>query len=133
MSDVQKEIRRLDDEIMKLKREREKLSEVEKAEYLEDAKENIGRCFRNFNKTFYCKVVDVPQEEWDQSFKRHFKRDFYPVFCINLDENVPFYDDEACIVDKKPRNFDMIMEITKEEFEKVFLETIEEFKKKILK
>ena len=131
MTDTQRKIKEIDKAIEELRRKRRELEEIEKAEYLETAKANVGRCFYNSKKKEYCKIIDVPQDEWTYDCKCIFTEEYYPVVIVYDEEIVPVQEDTLYLRNNLIEGFET--EITKEEFEKVLRKRFSGFFEDILK
>ena len=84
-------VEEIDRQINELRGERNKLRKEQIAQFKEEAKVHIGRCFRiNYNGT-YAKVIDVPQEKYSISGE-NFNEYQFPALYLTTDA-VPFYYD----------------------------------------
>lgn len=116
------------------------LRDIEKEEtsaFKEKAKQNVGRCFVIDGRM--CKVIDIPQEEYDKTGHMHFNRYQYPALYLGYEEDlpsvVPFYYDtvfsgiwgDGCRLFNKD-----VREISKEEFAAEFKNRLTEFESRYI-
>lgn len=83
-------IKEIDKKISELKRERKVLEDEKRKEFLESAKENIGRCFKVNN--VLAKVIDVPKVE-ETMTGTYFNEYQYPAIFLKDEDGMPFYID----------------------------------------
>ena len=131
-------------EIERLEALKKVLVRQDEAKFLEDAKSHIGRCFR-ISGHKYVKVLDVPQ--YEPTLRGNFLNTHqFPGVIIDLEKPVgfskhPFMDNELGLeLDKifsgcwgQGKRVDKCEEISKEEFEMVFNERLEEIKSFVLR
>lgn len=135
----QEELDRINKQICELQNKQRSLMYECDDEFLEQAKVNIGRCFFDMSTCTYVKVIDVPQRKWYSFSGNEINRYQYPALFIEKDLGeeycvIPFYTDTlssgAWGEGYYPNN--PYKEITKEEFDKQFINAIEQFKECII-
>lgn len=107
-------------------------------EFLEQAKQNIGRCFYNTQTNVYVKIMDVPQYEYNKAHP-HINLYQYPAIFVGKDETendgiIPFYTDTLFSGIWGEGNYknNPYKEISKEEFNIQFAKVLEQFYKMVM-
>ena len=80
-------IKEIDEQISLLNQERRKLEKEDREKFKEEARKNIGRCFR-INKKVFAKVIDIPQEE-NRILGIEFNKYQYPALSLWLEDDIP--------------------------------------------
>lgn len=82
------EIKEIDEQIQILRNRRYELEKLEISEFKQDARKNIGRCFKVNGQ--YVKVIDIPQEEQTLN-GTIFNQYQYPALYLAENASEPFY------------------------------------------
>ena len=144
MSDLKTQLREIDDQIQELRNKRYELEKQDIMNFKEQAKANVGRCFRNEN--HYIKIIGIPQEVYTKT-GIEFDRYNYPAFHLGYKPNdvvrltmyklkqiIPFYEDtiHSSIWEKRKYVLEhQYEEITPEEFNAEFEKRLQKFREQI--
>lgn len=137
-SQKEKELDCIIKQIRELQNKRYELWKQCDNEFLEQAKSNVGRCFYDTKTNVYVKIIDVPHSEFDDTCS-HVNRYQYPAIFIGknssyVDDIIPFYIDTlfSGAWGEGHSLINPYREISKEEFDKQFVKTIERFKECVI-
>lgn len=83
-------IKEIDAKISELNHERRKLEKEEREKFKEEARKNVGRCFK-INKEVFAKVIDIPQEE-NEIMGIYFNEYQYPAIFLHNTETIYDWD-----------------------------------------